>query len=179
MEDNALGYSGSNSGGSLVIEDSLFRRNSSGVVPNSENPGDRPPPQDGECNRPETPSTPTPTITTTDIARCTIIRNDVIVENNNLEAPGLGTAAELWGIGVILPGDTADLVEKNIIADNPIDGVLGLEYPNPFPPTTKKKKKKKAMERSSSRSPGTGSAATCSSTTATTPPTAAAPTPAT
>ncbi len=137
MEDNALGYSGSNSGGSLAIEDSLFRRNSSGVVPNSENPGDPPPPQDGECNRPETPSTPTPTITTTDIARCTIIRNDVIVENNNLEAPGLGTAAELWGIGVILPGDTADLVEKNIIAENPIDGVLGLEYPNPFPPTTK------------------------------------------
>ena len=40
MEYNQLGYSGSNSGGSLVIEDGIFRHNSSGVAPNGENPGD-------------------------------------------------------------------------------------------------------------------------------------------
>jgi hypothetical protein len=76
MENNSLGYSGSNSGGSLAIERSLFRHNSSGVLPNSENPGDAPPPQDGECNREniEKPN-PTPTITTTRIPRCTVIRN--------------------------------------------------------------------------------------------------------
>jgi hypothetical protein len=135
MENNALGYSGSNSGGKLAIEYSLFRRNSAGVVPNSENPGDAPPPQDGECNRPniEHPN-PEPTITSTDVARCTMIRNDVIIENNNLTVAGTGAAGELWGVGVILPGDSADLVERNIIANNPINGVLGLEYPNPFPP---------------------------------------------
>jgi hypothetical protein len=45
-------------------------------VPNSENPGDTPPPQDGECGRPnvENPN-PTPTISSTKIARCTIIGN--------------------------------------------------------------------------------------------------------
>ena len=134
MENNALGYSGSNSGGRLLIENSLFRRNSAGVVPNSENPGDAPPPQDGECNRPEQPTTPTPTISSTKIPRCTIIRNDLITENNNLTVAGAGAAGELWGVGVILPGDAADLVEKDIIASNPINGVLGLEYPNPFPP---------------------------------------------
>ncbi len=135
MEDNALGYSGSNAGGRLLIEDSLFRRNSSGIVPNSENPGDGPPPQDGECNRPniEDPN-PTPIITTTEIPRCTIIRNNLIVENNNLSVPAVGNPAGTWGTGVVLPGDYADLIEKNLIAGNATNGVVGLEYPNPFPP---------------------------------------------
>jgi hypothetical protein len=135
MENNALGYSGSNAGGELVIQNSLFRRNSDGVVPNSENPGDPPPPQDGECNRQniEHPD-PIPTITSTDIARCTIIRDDVITENGNLTVPAVGNPAGNWGSGVVLPGDAADLVEKNIISNNPINGVIGLEYPNPFPP---------------------------------------------
>ena len=135
MEDNALGYSGSNSGGKLAIEWSLFRHNSAGVVPNSENPGDGPPPQDGECNRPETPSTPTPTISSTKIPRCSIIRYNLITENNNLTVPVNGTTARAGlGAGVILPGDYADLVEKNIISNNSNDGVFGIEYPNPFTP---------------------------------------------
>jgi hypothetical protein len=135
MENNALGYSGSNSGGKLLIEDSLFRRNSIGVAPNSENPGDGPPPQDGECERPEIPSTPTPLITTTNIPRCTIIRYNVITENNNLNTPVNGSIeAAPWGAGIELPGDYADLVEKNLITNNPTNGVLGLEYPNPFTP---------------------------------------------
>jgi hypothetical protein len=134
MENNALGYSGSNSGGKLAIEYSLFQHNSAGVVPNSENPGDEPPPQDGECNRPEKPTTPTPTISSTNIKRCTIIRNNLIIGNNNLTVPGVGAAGQLWGIGVILPGDYADLVEQNLIINNPNNGVLGLEFPNPFPP---------------------------------------------
>jgi hypothetical protein len=135
MENNALGYSGSNSGGKLLIENSLFRRNSIGVAPNSENPGDGPPPQDGECNRPEIPSTPTPLITETNIPRCTIIRYNVITENNNLHTPVNGSIeAAPWGAGIELPGDYADLVEKNLITNNPTNGVLGLEYPNPFTP---------------------------------------------
>ncbi len=135
IENNALGYSGSNSGGRLEIEDSLFRRNSVGVDPNSENPGDPPPPQDGECGRPniEDPN-PTPPITSTKIDRCTIIRNNVIIENNNLTAPAVGNPDGNWGSGVLLTGDYADLVERNLIAGNTNNGVLGLEYPNPFPP---------------------------------------------
>jgi hypothetical protein len=136
VENNSIGYSGSNAGGQLVIEKSIFRRNSSGIVPNSENPGDEPPPQDGECGREnvEHPN-PEPLITSTRIARCTIIRNNLITENNNLTVPVNGsTAPAPWGAGVELPGDYADLIEKNVITNNANDGVLGFEYPNPFTP---------------------------------------------
>jgi hypothetical protein len=139
MEDNALGYSGSNAGGSLVIENSIFRHNTTGIAPNSENPGDGPPPQDGECNRENIRHpNPTPEISSTEIERCTIIRNNLITENDNLSVPAnTSAAAAPWGAGVKLPGDYADLIEDNTITDNPADGVLGFEYPNPFPPEKK------------------------------------------
>ncbi len=139
MENNALGYSGSNSGGKLIIENSVIAHNSTGIAPNGENPGDGPPPQDGECGRPNVRHpNPTPTITSTEIARCTIIRKNLITENNNLNAPANGSAgAAPWGAGVELPGDYADAVEENTITNNPSNGVLGFEYPNPFPPTKK------------------------------------------
>jgi hypothetical protein len=136
MENNALGYSGSNSGGKLVIEKSVIQNNAVGIAPNSENPGDGPPPQDGECGRLniENPN-PTPSIASTKIPRCTVIRENVIANNNNLTVPVNGsTAIAPWGAGVELPGDYADLVEKNVIVNNANNGVLGFEYPNPFPP---------------------------------------------
>jgi Protein of unknown function (DUF1565) len=138
MEDNALGYSGSNSGGELVIENSVFSHNTDGIAPNSENPGDGPPPQNGACGpkKPYTPQYPhLPTFSTTDIARCTIFRNNVVEENNNLSVPdNESTAASPWGAGIELPGSYADLVEHNVIKNNPTNGVLAFEYPNPFPP---------------------------------------------
>jgi hypothetical protein len=136
MENNALGYSGSNSGGKLIIEKSLIRNNAAGIVPNSENPGDGPPPQDGECGRPniENPN-PEPVITSTKVKRCTIIRNNTITENNNLTVPvNNSTAPAPWGTGVVLPGDYADQVSGNTITNNANDGVLGFEYANPFTP---------------------------------------------
>jgi hypothetical protein len=147
MENNSLGYSGSNSGGKLAIEWSLFRHNSSGVLPNSENPGDGPPPQDGECGRPniEHPN-PTPTISSTKISRCTVIRYNLITENNNSTVPvNEATAKASFGNGVILPGTYADLVEKNLIVNNEKTGVFGIEYPNPLPPTTKKEEEEKGF----------------------------------
>ncbi|HLI32849.1 MAG TPA: hypothetical protein VKU89_08940 [Solirubrobacteraceae bacterium] len=135
VEDNAVGYSGSNAGGHLIIERSLFRHNSAGIVPNSENPGDPPPPQDGACSSGEN-SSPTPTFSTTRIARCTIIRYNAVVENNNLSTPANDSTLKApWGVGVELPGTYADLITRNLIAGNASDGVLGFEYPNPFPPT--------------------------------------------
>ena len=132
MENNSLGYSGSNSGGKLVIEKSVFRNNSSGVVPNSEAPGDAPPPQDGECGREnnvENPN-PLPEISTTRIQRCTIIRNNLITGNNNSTVPVNETTARAsFGNGVILPGTYADLVERNVIANNEKTGLFGIEFP--------------------------------------------------
>jgi hypothetical protein len=130
MERNALGYSGSNSGGKLAIEGSIFKNNSSGIVPNSEPEGDFPPPQDGECGRPniENPN-PTPIIETTKIARCTVFRGDVITENNNLTVPvNSSTARAAYGTGIILAGDYADLIEGNSITNNANTGVFGIEF---------------------------------------------------
>jgi hypothetical protein len=139
MENNALGYSGSNSGGNLVIENSIFRRNTTGIAPNSENPGDGPPPQNGACG-PDHPyrngHKQLPKFESTEIARCTIFRDNLVEENNNLGAPdNPSSGAAPWGAGIELPGDYADLIEHNTIKNNPTDGVMGFEYPNPFPPT--------------------------------------------
>ena len=134
MENNALGYSGSNSSGRLVIERSLFRHNLTGIAPNSENPGDPPPPLDGACNSGENTS-PTPSFESTKIPRCEILRYNHVEENNNLTVPTNGsTEVAPWGVGIELPGDYAVLLEQNWISRNPNNGVLGFEYPNPFPP---------------------------------------------
>ena len=139
MENNALGYSGSNSGGNLIIENSTISHNSDGIVPNSENPGDGPPPQNGACN-PVKPYTPfhkvLPKFSSTEIEHCTIIRNNLIENNDNLTTPINGsTGPSPFGIGIQLPGDYGDLIEGNTIKNNPANGVAGFEYPNPFPPT--------------------------------------------
>jgi hypothetical protein len=134
MEDNALGYSGSNSSGQLVIENSVFRHNLIGIAPNSENPGDGPPPLDGACDSFKNTS-PTPTFTTTKIKRCEILRDNLVEENSNLTVPTNGsTEVAIWGTGIELPGDYAVLVEHNLIKNNANNGVLGFEYPNPFVP---------------------------------------------
>jgi Protein of unknown function (DUF1565) len=134
MEDNALGYSGSNSSGHLVIENSVFKHNLVGIAPNSENPGDGPPPLDGACSSFKNTS-PTPTFATTQIKRCEILRNNLVEENGNFTVPTNGsTEISIWGTGIELPGDYAVLVENNTIKNNPNDGVLGFEYPNPFEP---------------------------------------------
>jgi len=136
MENNSLGYSGSNSSGKLTIENSVFNHNLTGIAPNSENPGDGPPPLDGACNSRFNTSN-TPTFASTNIRRCEFIRNNRVEENNNLSVPTNGsTEVAPWGVGIELPGDYAVQVEKNTIKNNPNNGVLGFEYPNPFPPTT-------------------------------------------
>jgi hypothetical protein len=144
MEYNALGYSGSNSGGNLIIENSVFSHNTTGIAPNSENPGDGPPAQNGACehSKPlhkyyidgqENWRGALPKFTSTEFAHCTIIRDNQITENNDLDLPAnTSAAAAPWGAGVELPGDYGDLVEHNIITGNPSDGVLAFEYPNPY-----------------------------------------------
>jgi hypothetical protein len=139
MENSALGYSGSNSGGNLIIENSVISHNTDGLAPNSENPGDGPPPLNGACN-PSHPWGPhyhkLPTFTSTEIERCEIFRNNLVEENNNINAPdNPSSAAAPWGAGIELPGTYGVLVENNTIKNNPTNGVLGFEYPNPYPPT--------------------------------------------
>ncbi len=48
-ENNAIGYSGTNSGGSMLIEHNMFDNNQDGFDTNSQNNSDWPSPQDGAC----------------------------------------------------------------------------------------------------------------------------------
>ena len=84
-EYNALGYSGSNSGGRLVIENSQFDNNEDGFDTNSQN-GDNPPPQDGAC-----PSNGISKITHTH--SCWVFMHNYVHDNNNPNVPSAGAAA--------------------------------------------------------------------------------------
>jgi len=101
--NSALGYSGTNSGGQLVIRNSIFRLNHAGIVPNSENNDDSPPPQDGRCPGSATKS-------------CTIIEDNLIQANNNPNTPANGTVAPV-GTGIQLAGGSYDTVTGNTIED--------------------------------------------------------------
>src|SRR5215472_10829321 len=59
MENNALGYSGTNSGGTIVIENSQFDDNQDGLDTNTAVSGDPPAPQDGRCLSGKSPITHT------------------------------------------------------------------------------------------------------------------------
>jgi hypothetical protein len=137
VERNGLGWSSTNAGGHMVIENSTFRENGLGIAPDSESDSDLPPPQDGACDAGANRS-PIPTFASTNIGRCTIFRNNLIVDNGNLSTPANSTILGApWGAGVMLPGDSGDLVENNTIRGNPTFGVLIFEQPWPFPPTDK------------------------------------------
>ena len=76
-EGSALGYSGTNSGGHLMIENSEWDLNNTGIVTNSQNNDDAPSPQVGLCPGSTTQS-------------CTIFRNNYIHDNNNPNVPSAG-----------------------------------------------------------------------------------------
>jgi Right handed beta helix region len=136
VERNALGWSSTNAGGHLIVENSTFADNSDGVGPDSEPDDDLPPPQDGACDSGVNRSS-LPTFSFTQIAHCTIFRDNLIEDNGNLSTPAnadiLGAP---WGVGVLLAGDYGDLIENDTIRGNPTFGVLVLERPDPFPPTS-------------------------------------------
>lgn len=135
VENNALGYSGTNSGGHVIVQDSTFQNNSNGVGPNSLDNDDQPPPQDGACDSGQNTST-TPTFAGTSFDRCTIFKNNVVANNNNFGAPANSTAGSVpWGNGFVLIGTAADLIDSNTISGNRSAGLLGFENPDPFPIT--------------------------------------------
>jgi hypothetical protein len=118
--NSALGYSGTNSGGRLVITDSAFMLNHSGVVPNSENSNDAPPPQDGRCPGSATRS-------------CTIITGNLIEDNNNANTPNDGATAPV-GTGIQIAGGSYDTVTRNVIANQGAWGIVTSDNPDPEQP---------------------------------------------
>jgi hypothetical protein len=114
--NSALGYSGTNAGGRLVIKESLFFGNRTGIAPNSLNNDDAPPPQDGRCPGSTTRS-------------CMIIEHNLIAGNNNANAPTSGLMPAV-GAGVEISGGAYDTVRDNVIADQGSWGVVTHDYPD-------------------------------------------------
>ena len=122
MENNALGYSGTNSGGTVVIENSQFDDNQDGLDTNTQVIGDPPAPQDGQC-----PNGGTSPITHTH--SCWVVIHNYLHNNNNPKAPAAGSAAAgPVGTGMTVSGGRFDTVMDNTIANNGAWGILFVPY---------------------------------------------------
>lgn len=108
--NSAIGYLGTNSGGRLKIQSSVFDDNRSGMVLLSLNTDDLPPPQDGRCPGSATTS-------------CTVIERNSISHNDNANAPAFGINPAV-GLGIEISGGQFDTVADNVIADNGSWGLL-------------------------------------------------------
>ena len=99
-EDNALGYSGTNAGGDLVIRDSIWRDNMSGIAPNT---------LDSEPNPPEDDTT---------------IINNLVENNNNFDAPAKVLEYPTIGNGIVIGGGNNNHIMNNRINGHIYYGIL-------------------------------------------------------
>jgi hypothetical protein len=126
---NALGYSGTNSGGQLVVENSQFDHNQDGFDTNSQNNDDATSPQDGDC--PQGAISPI-----THTHSCWVFIHNYVHDNNYANAPGIGVAAAgPVGTGLSISGGRNDTVMNNTFANNGAWGVILVPYPDTETPT--------------------------------------------
>jgi hypothetical protein len=103
-EYNAMGYSGTNAGGDLVIENSVWRNNMVGIVPNT---------LDSQEGAPQG-----------HVAGGIRIEGNEIHDNNNLDVPATANAYAMYGSGVAVAGGQRNDVVDNTIRDQGKYGVL-------------------------------------------------------
>ncbi len=123
-EYNALGYSGTNSGGTLLFEYNKFDHNKDGFDTNSQNNSDWPSPQDGSCIKGVQPPVK-------GARSCWVLYKNQIYDNNDANVPAAGAASQgPVGTGVSIEGRN-DTVMDNVIKNN---GAWGVSY-QPYPDT--------------------------------------------
>ena len=98
-EHNGLGYSGTNSGGNLLIINSIFRFNRAGVVPNSGS---------YELCYPE---------------RKTTIVGNIVFSNNQPDTPAIDVALLAMGNGILSAGGVGNVIERNLVYDHDKSGI--------------------------------------------------------
>ncbi|HZQ58736.1 MAG TPA: hypothetical protein VFA84_11895 [Acidimicrobiales bacterium] len=120
---SALGYSGTNAGGHLIVENSEFDQNKTGFTTNSQNNDDAPSPQDGAC--PGGGTGPTGTHS------CWVFEHNDVHDNNNANVPGRGTAELAFpGAGIIIAGGRNDTVVDNRFERNGSWAVAVVPFPD-------------------------------------------------
>lgn len=98
VEQNSIGYEGTNASGNLYVINSTWRNNRIGMTPNSQNM-ERLAPQ-GDV----------------------VIAGNLVATNNSADAPA--TAQGAFGVGIAVAGGTHDHVVRNRIAGNVSAGVI-------------------------------------------------------
>ncbi len=98
-EHNGLGYSGTNSGGNLLIVNSTFRNNRAGIVPNSGS---------YELCYPE---------------RETTIVGNLVHANNQTDTPAIDVALLAQGNGILVAGGIRNVIARNRVFDHNRTGI--------------------------------------------------------
>ena len=126
-EYSALGYSGTNSGGWLVVKNSEFDNNQDGFDTNSQNNDDAPSPQNGAC-----PGNATSSITHT--GSCWVFMHNYVHDNNNPDVPRVGEAgAGPVGTGMSIAGGRNNTIMKNKFVHNGSWGLISFPSPTRYP----------------------------------------------
>jgi Right handed beta helix region len=104
-EHNGLGYSGTNSGGNLLIVNSTFRYNRAGIVPNSGS---------YELCYPE---------------RDTTIVGNIVHDNMQPDTPAIDVALLAMGNGILVAGGSRNTIERNLVYDHERVGIGLVPFP--------------------------------------------------
>jgi hypothetical protein len=124
MEYSPLGYSGTNSGGTLVVSNSEFDNNKDGFDTNTQIAGDPPPVQNGTCADNGVSGL-------TGTTSCWVFMDNSVHDNNNADVPQSGYASlGPVGTGMTLSGARNDTVMDNTFAHNGAWGTLFLPFPD-------------------------------------------------
>ncbi len=103
-EHNALGYSGTNSGGELYVVSSIWRNNRVGLVPAT---------LDIELVPPQRDAT---------------FAANLVTGNSSLTAPAAFLPSIAFGSGFLIGGGVRNIVERNVIADHALDGIAVISF---------------------------------------------------
>jgi hypothetical protein len=101
-EWSALGYSGTNAGGNLIIRDSIWRDNMAGILPNTLDVEEIPPEHQ------------------------TVIFNNEVYDNNNDQAPTKPLEYPVIGTGIGVPGGVGNVIVGNHVHDQRNFGIIVL-----------------------------------------------------
>jgi Right handed beta helix region len=104
-EHNGLGYSGTNSGGNLLIVNSRFNNNRAGIVPNSGS---------YELCYPQ---------------RETTIVGNLVDSNNQADTPATDEAILAMGNGILVAGGVRNDISRNRVWDHDITGIGLVPFP--------------------------------------------------
>ncbi len=107
--NNGIGYSGTNSGGNLLIVNSTFHNNRVGMVPNTGT---------YELCYPQ---------------RETTIVGNLVYDNNQPDSPSIDFALLVQGNGILISGGINNIIERNRVDNHNRTGIGLIPFPEQFP----------------------------------------------